>query len=769
MARFTVMVRSILMKVEKKRQKRGLLHLFDWNGKSRKKLFSNNPALPEGTEQGNGIAENMAKLQSNTIGADDNRASSSNKGSSDFSCASSVTSDEGHGTRGPGIVARLMGLGSMPNSNACEPCSAAVFDSRMLRSSQYNESSRDMWREYHSRDDFNIPNNKLEMFQWNHQESRPHKSLNRPIERFRTEMLPLKSAKSTPKTHHKLLSPIRSPGFISTKNEAYIVQAAAKMIESSPRAAGKEKLSSIRPSSVPLRIRNLKQEMEAGQTARKHEKSNDPNAVKCMNGRGISKSHGEPRVMSAPYEPERNGDRPKQPLRSQSARQRTLQNNTSESRTINVLRHNNQKQNHVSNIDSSTSKSSVSNQRGKRTHAMYNSNRMVNKVVVDPETGLTKMNSAATDSTKELSSSKPKNASWKKRPVNADDHIDKIVSNDVWFTKDEKYIKCNVAIDGCLNGGADNMKQGMDVVSFTFKSPLSKHRPDPQSSNPVSENINSCGLGSLSNDDQSAFRDSIFSSSGLNIIGSDVLSVLLEQKLRELSYRVDSSHCNLIREEYSASALRNPLPTLNVVHTTLEEQNRLLQFSFEKAKLDSRDDTGCSTIDDLKLNVNKKWQQSEEREDQNNCANSNEDGQVLDCLHQGPGNNHSSFSKAQEASDWLSMEESLQEEGNEELSDSASSKPRAYASGFHKVGAFTPIAFKESNDWELDYVRYILSNIELTLKDFALGKNPTVIDPDLFDQLEYQKSEPEENEEEQSKLGRKLLFDCVSEFLDFKM
>lgn len=33
------------MEVEKRRSKGGFFHLFDWNGKSRKKLFSNNAEL----------------------------------------------------------------------------------------------------------------------------------------------------------------------------------------------------------------------------------------------------------------------------------------------------------------------------------------------------------------------------------------------------------------------------------------------------------------------------------------------------------------------------------------------------------------------------------------------------------------------------------------------------------------------------------------------------------------------------------------------------
>ena len=54
---------------------------------------------------------------------DDNEtgAGSSNKGSSDYSCASSVTDDDGYGTKAPGVVARLMGLDSLPASNAIDP------------------------------------------------------------------------------------------------------------------------------------------------------------------------------------------------------------------------------------------------------------------------------------------------------------------------------------------------------------------------------------------------------------------------------------------------------------------------------------------------------------------------------------------------------------------------------------------------------------------------------------------------------------------------
>ncbi|KAJ6974005.1 hypothetical protein NC653_030150 [Populus alba x Populus x berolinensis] len=98
------------MEVERKRTKGGFFHLFDWNGKSRKKLFVNNYEFPEGLKQGKENVEKMAKPRLHMTELDDRRANSSNRGSREFSCASSVTSDEGCGTRAPGAVARLMGL-----------------------------------------------------------------------------------------------------------------------------------------------------------------------------------------------------------------------------------------------------------------------------------------------------------------------------------------------------------------------------------------------------------------------------------------------------------------------------------------------------------------------------------------------------------------------------------------------------------------------------------------------------------------------------------
>ena len=70
------------------------------------------------------------------------------------------------------------------------------------------------------------------------------------------------------------------------------------------------------------------------------------------------------------------------------------------------------------------------------------------------------------------------------------------------------------------------------------------------------------------------------------------------------------------------------------------------------------------------------------------------------------------------------------------------------------------------SNWELEYLRNILSNAELALEDFALGDANKHITPTLFDHLENEENGIEKNEEECSKLERKVLFDCVNECLE---
>ncbi|GFZ11515.1 hypothetical protein Acr_22g0009130 [Actinidia rufa] len=235
-----------------------LLQLFDWNAKSRKKLFSSKSDLSEQSKQ---KKRSDWTTRFNPIDEDELVASTSIKGGSDYSCASSVTDEDGYGARAPGVVARLMGLDSLPTANLGEPFSTPFFNSQSIR------------------------------------DSKLQKTISRPIEKFQTEILPPKSAKSIPITHHKLLSPIKSPGFIPSQNADDIMEAAAKIIDQGPQANAKHKMPSLGTSSVPLKVRDLKEKVEGSQksirlmeAASSSKKPAESNAAKLLKEQPMNKS-----------------------------------------------------------------------------------------------------------------------------------------------------------------------------------------------------------------------------------------------------------------------------------------------------------------------------------------------------------------------------------------------------------------------------------------------------------------------------------------------
>ncbi|KAJ6380361.1 hypothetical protein OIU76_016929 [Salix suchowensis] len=437
----------------------------------------------------------MAKPQLHMTELDDRRANLRNRGSSDFSCASSVASDEGCGTRAPGAVARLMGAPLIYGVNITLWTTATLQISKksMLGISWNQDCIR--WK-------------------------------TRPIARFQTEGLPPKLAKSSPVTHHKLLSPIKNLGFTLTKNVAYIMEAAAKIIEASPKASSIGKIPSIGTSSVPLRIRDLKQKMEVACLTSRPQRSSEPSVAKNSKEQQSDKrrsgSEGLPsakastgsekgtpdslrnkgksvpiaaqaksnarrrdrstsRSKSIVKQKEQNEVKANQLLKNQHCTQNAIQKRTFESRTNNVLQQNNLEQNSVPNKGSSILKNSVSNQQGSKTQSTSGSVgqcRTVNKIVVKPEIMPRKTSSVMMDSEKE----KKKNISRKKQFVSGDLQIDRSVSPNVSFNKDGKSTKSNVVNERNMNMAMDNRKNGMDVVLLTFSSPIKRATPSSQSS-----------------------------------------------------------------------------------------------------------------------------------------------------------------------------------------------------------------------------------------------------------------------------------------------
>lgn len=97
-------------------------------------------------------------------------------------------------------------------------------------------------------------------------------------------------------------------------------------------------------------------------------------------------------------------------------------------------------------------------------------------------------------------------------------------------------------------------------------------------------------------------------------------------------------------------------------------------------------------------------------------------------------------------------------ESDAELSDSASSSSTRFVTTKHVTLAMTdPVG---SAKWELEYVKKILCNSEMMFKDVSTGQASQIVDPRLFDQLE--------SCEDELKLQRKVLFDCVGECMDLR-
>ncbi|GLT90174.1 hypothetical protein SLE2022_081200 [Rubroshorea leprosula] len=808
------------MEVEKKRSKGGFFHLFHWSGKSRKKLFSNHGELSEVSKHGKQV-ENVAGPYPRLIDLDERKASSSYKESSEFTSASSVTSDEGYGTRAPGVVARLMGLDSLPTSNVPDLCSTPYLGSRSLRASHY-ETSPSLWNGYNPMEHSNM-HHKFDVSSSNSSESRFHKVQSRPIERFQNESLPPKSVKSIPITHHKLLSPIKSPGFIM-RNADYIMEAAAKIIEASPQPTSKNRVSSLRSSPVPLKVRDLKEKMESRDKTSRSQRPGEPSSSKTIKGqqgrsdyspmsralrtsrdfeKGISPSLGKERksvslavqakvnvqkregsdssgFMGSLNQKEKNDIKAKHFSKSQTIMQMTLEKEASANRPNNVLRRNNQKQNCAANQDSSFSKAAVSNQQGRKVKAINGTgttglNRTGNKVTVNSETRTTVL--VATDTKKELPLSRRRNLPRKKQPLNGNLHSEGIISGSSSISKDNRSMKCNITIDRHMNWGAENMKTGMDVISFTFSSPIKGSMSSPYSSSQDTEKNSSFVTDSSGDSDQTCLGSSAFGSAGLNIIDSDDLSVLLEQKLQELACRIESSNCNVITENTSvgpASSLQDSVATSSV------ELDKRLQLNLDKDILYIPGDSDCSSNDNSGLDEKKKWQ-FETVQEHDDSSDHNETMTEFDLLHSSPvsllescaasrscsdnqnGIKRSLLALDQATSSWNCSVES-QVDGGTELSDTASSISLGYIDEKHITQAFDSIDHMEPTNWERNYIELMLRNSDLMFIEFAIGNTNEVIVLDAFNQLERENAK-ERNGEDYSKLYRKLLFDCVSECL----
>ncbi|KAL9148268.1 hypothetical protein ABFS82_12G031000 [Erythranthe guttata] len=219
--------------VEKKPQRGGgaggcvgiFFQLFDWNRRfAKNKLFSkkllNPPVRLKQASKKYGGDEKQPKLR---LIADEN--------SGGFPSSKNNNIEQKHEMRVPGLVARLMGLESMPSLHREKSKKFLASSSLSSKTEKLADTNIYVKEELMNVEKGCNSNNSK-------QESRPQKLQktsvceNRPINRFGTEKLPFKDVLSKPKKHHpKLPSPVKSPRNLSRKSSSKLISAATRILE----------------------------------------------------------------------------------------------------------------------------------------------------------------------------------------------------------------------------------------------------------------------------------------------------------------------------------------------------------------------------------------------------------------------------------------------------------------------------------------------------------------------------------------------------------
>ncbi|CAN6469185.1 unnamed protein product [Victoria cruziana] len=215
---------------------------------------------------------------------------------SECSCVSSLSMDEeGAGVKAPNVVARLMGLESLPSADLTEFCSTPFYASKPTRGPKKSLQFGPQYLSFHSA---RQPTS-VEAFSGKMMEASPQKMQKlAKIERFQTETLPMKPVKSYSDIQHKLLSPIKSSGFVSAKSAAHLMETAVKIIEPRLHPPAKNKSSIIGSSSISLNDRGLVENRATTYRICKPleipKKLSESNAIKCLKGQAMNKSWNGP-------------------------------------------------------------------------------------------------------------------------------------------------------------------------------------------------------------------------------------------------------------------------------------------------------------------------------------------------------------------------------------------------------------------------------------------------------------------------------------------
>ncbi|KAH9626436.1 hypothetical protein KSS87_004938 [Heliosperma pusillum] len=766
----------------------GFLQLFDWNAKSRKKLFPSKSDLPEQLKQGKKCEGNLPVTRMRVVEDEEFGGGLSYRCGSEYSYASSVTDDDIYGTKAPGVVARLMGLDSMPTSNIVDPYPNSFSDAQSLQYAPHRGRNLDFYEDQqvmHSSRQFD----KVES-------TRPPRVPIRPIEKFQSEILPPKSAKTIPITHHKLLSPIKRSMFVPSRDAAHVMEAAAKIIEPGPQATPRAKISSPGTSTVPFKVREMREKLKASQRPGHINRQGESNAAKCLREQPMNKSwngtieandssfsiKGKNKSVSLAIQAKVNvqkregltsgsrslaSEEPDDSKSTQSFRNQTSSSKSSHRKSLtqnnsSVLRINNQKQNCPSNRDKSVSKTLATSSTGKKS---VTEDASRDKGV--PRAGSRKSSLHARDGDKGTPYSGSRNVPRKKRSIDGSLNLNKNqVTDNVFASKHDNANKSSMSANKQFTWIEESRRKGMDVVSFTFTAPMTRSLHVSEPLRQLSERSD------LFNDDRSkTLMDSditTLSSPRFNGIRGDALSVLLEQKLKELSSNLGSPHSFVKSDTSVESAHRAVFSPGSVESVICKAREKAAQHEL----------TNGIGHESQSIRRIFNFQAGEAVENYFNNTESKQWNCQLpspDSILESSTLTESCYSSESLAS--CSTEERkpcssvLEHEGvvsssvqrfrrmgiDMETSDSASSTSQMIAAK----------DLMKATTWELEYVTNLLCNLELMFKDYVTGRTREILNPCLFDQMEKRRGGPPMQLNE-VKLERRVLFDCVGECLDLK-
>ncbi|KAL3525473.1 hypothetical protein ACH5RR_013845 [Cinchona calisaya] len=220
-----------LVIVEKRPQRPGgcvgiFFQLFDWNRRfAKKKLFSKKLLPPVRLRKSSKKFGGDEKLPKLRLIADENSGGFPHVKKNEGGCNGDT--EQKIELRPPGLVARLMGLESMPAVQQDKSKKALLSGTGSKKGEKFSQDHGRFEREV-----LNAEKGEMK------QELQPQKlqktglSEKKPVTRFGAEALQLKNVLSRSRKHHqKLVSPVKSPRNVSARNASRLIGAATRILE----------------------------------------------------------------------------------------------------------------------------------------------------------------------------------------------------------------------------------------------------------------------------------------------------------------------------------------------------------------------------------------------------------------------------------------------------------------------------------------------------------------------------------------------------------